>query len=61
MVPPTLASSGVELYAVCGRKTVKIDEEKRLKAQQELTMREYDVLSRKLLRDLRTDALIEKR
>jgi hypothetical protein len=24
-------------------------------------MREYDVLSRKLLRDLRTDALIEKR
>lgn len=61
MVPPTLASTGVELYAVCGRKTVKVDEEKRLKAQQELTMREFDVLSRKHLRDLRTDALIERR
>jgi peptidyl-prolyl cis-trans isomerase SurA len=61
MVPPTLASTGVELYAVCGRKTVKMDEETRLKAQQELTMREFDVLSRRHLRDLRTDALIERR
>ena len=61
MVPPTLASTGVELYAVCGRKTVKVDDETRLKAQQELTMREFDVLSRRHLRDLRTDALIEHR
>lgn len=61
MVPPTLASSGVELYAVCGRKTVKVDEEKRLKAQQELTMREFDVVSRRHIRDLRAEALIEKR
>ncbi len=61
MVPPTLASTGVELYAVCGRKTVKADEEKRLKAQQELTMREFDVVSRRHLRDLRAEALIEKR
>lgn len=61
MVPPTLASTGVELYAVCGRKTVKVDEEKRLKAQQELTMREFDIVSRRHLRDLRSEALIEKR
>ncbi len=61
MVPPTLASAGVELYAVCARKTVKVNEEARAKAQQELTMREFDVLSRKHLRDLRTDALIERR
>lgn len=61
MVPPALASTGVELYAVCGRKTVKVDEEKRLKAQQELTMREFDVVSRRHLRDLRSEALIEKR
>ncbi len=61
MVPPTLASTGVELYAVCGRKTVKVDEEKRLKAQAELTMREFDVVSRRHLRDLRAEALIEKR
>jgi peptidyl-prolyl cis-trans isomerase SurA len=61
MVPPTLASTGVELYAVCGRKTVKVDEEKRLKAQQELTQREFDVVSRRHIRDLRAEALIEKR
>ncbi len=61
MVPPTLASSGVELYAVCGRKTVKADDEKRLRAQQELTMREFEVVSRRHLRDLRAEALIEKR
>jgi len=61
MVPPALASTGVELYAVCGRKTVKVDEEKRLKVQQELTMREFDVVSRRHLRDLRAEALIEKR
>jgi peptidyl-prolyl cis-trans isomerase SurA len=61
MVPPALASTGVELYAVCGRKTVKVDEEKRLKVQQELTQREFDVVSRRHLRDLRAEALIEKR
>lgn len=61
MVPPTLASTGVELYAVCGRKTVKVDDETRLKAQQELTMREFEVLSRRHLRDLRSEALIERR
>lgn len=61
MVPPTLASAGVELYAVCGRKNVKVNDEARAKAQQELTMREFDVVSRKHLRDLRTDALIERR
>lgn len=61
MVPPTLASTGVELYAVCGRKTVKVDEETRLKAQQELTMREFEILSRRHLRDLRSEAMIERR
>lgn len=61
MAPPTLASTGVELYAVCGRKTVKVDEEKRLKATQELTQREFEVASRRHLRDLRAEALIEKR
>jgi peptidyl-prolyl cis-trans isomerase SurA len=61
MVPPTLASTGVELYAICGRKTVKADEETRAKAQQELTMREFEIMSRRHLRDLRTEAMIERR
>lgn len=61
MVPPSLGASGVELYAVCGRKTVKVDEQKRQRAQEELTMREFEILARRHLRDLRTDALIERR
>lgn len=61
MVPPSLGAAGVELYAVCGRKIVKVDDQKRLKAQEELTMREFELLSRRHLRDLRTDALIERR
>lgn len=59
MVPGSLAQSGVELYAVCGRRTVKADEQKRQQVQEELTMKEFDVLARRHLRDLRQDAMIE--
>lgn len=59
MVPGNLAQSGVELYAVCGRRTVKADEQKRQQVQEELTMKEFDVLARRHLRDLRQDAMIE--
>ena len=59
MVPGSLAQSGVELYAVCGRRTVKADEQKRQQVQEELTMKEFDVLARRHMRDLRQDAMIE--
>lgn len=59
MLPGSLAKSGVELYAVCSRRTVKADEQKRQQAQEELTQKEFDVLARRHLRDLRQDALIE--
>ena len=59
MVPGSLAQSGVELYAVCGRRTVKADEQKRQQAQEELTMKEFEVLARRHMRDLRQDAMIE--
>ena len=59
MVPGNLAQSGVELYAVCGRRTVKADEQKRQQVQEELTQKEFDVLARRHLRDLRQDAMIE--
>lgn len=61
MVPPSLTAAGVELYAVCGRKVAKASEKRREEVQQELTMREFEVLSRRHIRDLRTDALIEHR
>jgi peptidyl-prolyl cis-trans isomerase SurA len=59
MVPGNLAQAGVELYAVCGRRTVKADEQKRQQAQDELTQKEFDVLARRHMRDLRQDAMIE--
>jgi peptidyl-prolyl cis-trans isomerase SurA len=61
MLPGHLAQSGVELYAICGRRTVKADEQKRQQAQEELTQKEFDVLARRHLRDLRQDAMIEYR
>lgn len=61
MVPGNLAQSGVELYAVCGRRTIKADEQKRQQAQEELTQKEFEVLARRHLRDLRQDAMIEYR
>lgn len=61
MVPGSLSPSGVELYAVCGRRTAKVDDQKRQQAESELTQKEFDVLARRHLRDLRQDAMIEYR
>jgi peptidyl-prolyl cis-trans isomerase SurA len=61
MVPPTLSNDGVELYAVCSRKVIKADDEKRTQVQQELQQKEFEVLARRHLRDLRQDAHIEYR
>ncbi len=61
MLPPTVAQGGVELWAVCGRKVVKAAEEKVAQAQDELRQKEFELLSRRHLKDLRQDALIEYR
>lgn len=61
MVPPALTASGVELYAVCGRRTQKISDDKRQAAENELTMKEFDRLAQRHMHDLRKDALIEIR
>lgn len=61
MVPASLAAGGVELYAVCGRKTVSANEEKRAAAENELQMKEFERLAQRHLLDLRKDALIEMR
>jgi peptidyl-prolyl cis-trans isomerase SurA len=61
MVPGNLAPSGVELYAVCARRTAKVDDQKRQQVESELTQKEFDVLARRHLRDLRQDAMIEYR
>ena len=61
MVPPSMAAQGVELYAVCKRKVIKADDEKRDRAAQEIQQREFDMLAKRHLRDLRQDAHIEYR
>lgn len=59
MLPPSVTSTGIEMYAVCGRKVIKASEEKRQEAAGELRQQEFEILARRQLRDLRQDAVIE--
>lgn len=61
MVPPTVGQGGVELYAVCGRQTVKADEQKRTAALEELRQKEFELFAKRHLRILRDDASITYR
>ena len=61
MIPPTVGTGGVELYAVCGRQLIKADESKRTAAQEELRQKEFELLAKRHLQNLRQDALIEYR
>ena len=61
MLPPSLGEGGVELWAVCSRKVIKAEEAKRQTAANELREKEFEVLSKKHLKDLRQDAHIEYR
>ena len=61
MIPATIGDGGIELWAVCGRKTVKAEEQKRETAQNDLRQKEFEILSQKHLKDLRQDAHIEYR
>ncbi len=61
MVPPSMADGGVELYAVCGRKVVKADEKRRSEVAADLQQKEFEILAKRHLRDLRQDAQIEYR
>jgi peptidyl-prolyl cis-trans isomerase SurA len=59
MLPPVTTSAGVELYAVCGRRALGGNEERRSRAMAELQSKELDVLARRHLRNLRQEANIE--
>jgi len=61
MLPPSVSESGVELWAVCGRKTIPAREKKRASAKDKLQQKEFEILSKRHLKDLRQDALIEYR
>jgi peptidyl-prolyl cis-trans isomerase SurA len=61
MLPPTIGEGGVELWAVCGRRVIKAEDVKRETAQNDLRQKEFEILSKKHLKDLRQDAHIEFR
>jgi peptidyl-prolyl cis-trans isomerase SurA len=61
ILPPSVGGGGVELWIVCGRQVGKANEERRQNAQAELRQREFEVLARKAMKDLRQDASIEYR
>ena len=61
MPPPSLSAEGVQLYAVCGRRKVAVNEKKRNVEKRQLQMQEFDILAERHLRDLKQDAYIEYR
>lgn len=61
MLPPQTGATGIDVYTVCGRRELKVDEKRREEAQQELQSREFEQLAKRHLRDLRQDAHIEIR
>lgn len=61
MLPPTIGEGGIELWAVCSRKVIKAAQAKRATAQEKLRQKEFEILSKKHLKDLRQDAHIEIR
>ncbi len=61
MTPPTISRSGVELYAVCGKRSATSDTDIRETTQRKLLGDEMMIRAERLLRDLRQDAFIEYR
>ncbi len=61
MTPPTLVQSAVEVYAVCGKRTMVGDSKLREETERKLLNQEMMIRAERLLRDLRQDAFIEYR
>ena len=61
MTPPTISTAAVELYAVCGKRSIRGDDNARADAQRKLMNQEMSLRAERLLRDLRQEAFIEYR
>jgi len=61
MLPPSAMPGAIDLMAVCARRTVKADEKQREKVQEDLRAKEFEMLAKRHLRDIRQDAHIEFR
>jgi peptidyl-prolyl cis-trans isomerase SurA len=61
MTPPTLSGSSIDLYAVCGKRSVGANNALREETEHKLMNQEMGIRAERLLRDLRQDAFIEYR
>jgi peptidyl-prolyl cis-trans isomerase SurA len=61
MLPPSAMPGAIDLMAVCARRTVKADDKQREKVQEDLRAKEFEMLAKRHLRDIRQDAHIEFR
>jgi peptidyl-prolyl cis-trans isomerase SurA len=61
MLPPTVNDGAIELWVVCSRNVVKAVDEKRTQAEGELKQKEFELMAKRYLKDLREDAHIEYR
>lgn len=59
VLPPVATSAGVDLYAVCGRRSVSGNDTKRAETLQALQTRKLETLARQYMRNLRQEANIE--
>jgi peptidyl-prolyl cis-trans isomerase SurA len=61
MTPPTISPSGVELYALCGKRVVHGDDKLREETSRKLINQELQMRAARFLRDIRQEAFIEYR
>jgi len=61
MLPPTVNEGAIELWVVCGRTVVKAVDAKRTAAEGELKQKEFELMAKRYIKDLREDAHIEYR
>ena len=59
MLPPFTIGTGVELYAICGRRMMAGNDDQRAKAMHALQSKELAIWAQRHMRDLRQDAVIE--
>jgi peptidyl-prolyl cis-trans isomerase SurA len=61
LTPAYITATGVELYALCGKRTVQANNKQREQIQRELAGEQFEILARRHLRDLRQEAFVEHR
>ena len=61
MLPPTVNDGAIELWVVCGRNAIKASEAQRNQAESKLKQKEFELMAKRYLKDLREDAHIEYR